>query len=133
MGSPGITMKLHLFLSLFLSLPFCKEFDFNPFKIKDKIAGVIGLKKAAKNFIVTEVKNVREKFARKSEKINQIKKFFGDVIDTKAFFVRGIPDLTNGANRAAGSAFSFLQGLVPTTPSPPPQRQARPRFNSRFR
>ena len=65
------------------SLPFCKEFDFNPFKIKDKIAGVIGFKKAAKNFIVTEVKNVREKFARKSEKINQIKKFFGDVIDTK--------------------------------------------------
>ena len=65
------------------SLPFCKEFDFNPFKIKDKIAGVIGFKKAAKNFIVTEVKNVREKFARKSEKINQIKKFIGDVIDTK--------------------------------------------------
>merc|ERR1711936_1510320 len=58
MGSPGTTMKLHLFLSLFLalavcqereeeeddgrdgrgevrantgcSLPFCKEFDFNP-------------------------------------------------------------------------------------------------------
>ena len=47
----------------------CKEFGKELFKIKDKIDGVIGIKKTIKNSVGT--------------KIIKIKNFAGDVLDTK--------------------------------------------------
>merc|ERR1719278_464803 len=119
----------------------CKEFTKDPFKIKTKISNLIGIKKNAKNYVISELKNIREKINRKAAKVNQIKQFVGDIIETKDFFVRQIPDVSIEANRAAnnigsglGSAFNFLQGFVPTTARPAPTpRPGRPRFNSRFR
>merc|ERR1719273_659917 len=102
----------------------CKEFVKDPFKIKEKIGNVIGIKKTIKNIVGTEIKHIRDQVFRKVEKINKIKQFAGNVLDTKGFLVRQIP-----------SVFNFFQGLVPTTPAPTPsrQQQGRPRFRSRFR
>ena len=61
----------------------CKEFTKDPFKIKQEISNLIGFKKNAKNYIVSELKNIREKINRKAEKVNQIKQFVGDIIETK--------------------------------------------------
>ena len=55
----------------------------NPFKIKQEISNLIGIKKNAKNYIVSELKNIREKINRKVEKVNQIKQFVGGIIGTK--------------------------------------------------
>ena len=61
----------------------CKEFTKDPFKIKTKISNLIGIKKNAKNYIISELKNIREKINRKAAKVNQIKQFVGDIIETK--------------------------------------------------
>lgn len=61
----------------------CKEFTKDPFKIKQKIGDLIGFKKTAKNYIVSELKNIREKINRKTEKVYKIKQFVGDIIETK--------------------------------------------------
>ena len=61
----------------------CKDFTKDPFKIKTKISNLIGIKKNAKNYIVSEFKNIREKINRKAQKVNQIKQFVGDIIETK--------------------------------------------------
>ena len=61
----------------------CKEFTKDPFKIKTKISNLIGFKKNAKNYIISEIKNIREKINRKAAKVNQIKQFVGDIIETK--------------------------------------------------
>ena len=61
----------------------CKEFTKDPFKIKTKISNLIGIKKNAKNYIVSEFKNIREKINRKTEKVYQIKQFVGDIVETK--------------------------------------------------
>merc|ERR1719400_310323 len=55
----------------------CKELTKDPFKIKQEISTLIGIKKNAKNYIVSELKNIREKINRKARKINQIKQFVG--------------------------------------------------------
>ena len=102
----------------------CKEFTKDPFKIKTKISNLIGIKKNAKNYIVSELKNIREKINRKATKVNQIKQFVGDILETKYslhishqkfhfflsrdFFVRQIPDVTVGANRAANTIGSQI-------------------------
>ena len=61
----------------------CKEFTKDPFKIKTKISNLIGIKKNAKNYVVSELKNIREKINRKTAKVYQIKQFVGDIIETK--------------------------------------------------
>ena len=61
----------------------CKELTKDPFKIKQEISTLIGIKKNAKNYIVSELKNIREKINRKARKINQIKQFVGGILETK--------------------------------------------------